>query len=170
RCSVPEDDLTCDLYLRTLEFFTRCGYEQYEISNFARTGRQCRHNLKYWTREPVLGFGVGSHSYDGRFRYANLSDMNAYLRTIESDGSPVEWESAVAPSAALEETLFLGLRLNRGIDWQQISESYESKQLKSYEGTLNEMCSRGLLERQDAVIRLTPRGMLLSNEVFQSFV
>lgn len=170
RCTVPDDDLVSDLYLRTREHFADHGYEQYEISNFARPGCQCRHNLKYWQREPVLGFGVGSHSYDGRYRYANFGGMNAYLEAVESDKTPVEWRKPVDASQALEETLFLGLRLNRGLDWHRVRQKYDSSQLETFESSVKEMSARGLLEWQDSVIRLTPRGMLLSNEVFQRFV
>ncbi len=170
RCVLPDDDLICDLYMRTREFFAGCSYEQYEISNFALPGFQCRHNLKYWLREPVLGFGVGSHSFDGRFRFADLSDMNRYLDAVESGRSPVEWRSRVELTQALEETLFLGLRLNRGIDWRRVCRDFASGRLGAYESTLKEMSGRGLLEWQDSVVRLTPRGMLLSNEVFQNFV
>ncbi len=167
---VPEEDLISDLYLHTRAFLAPLGYGQYEISNFALAGCRCRHNLKYWQREPVLGFGVGSHSYDGRYRYANHSNMNAYLMAVESDKSPVEWRVPVEEAQALEETLFLGLRLNQGINWDRVSQQYDPGRLKSYEHSLREMCALGLLEWQDPVIRLTPRGMLLSNEVFQNFV
>jgi oxygen-independent coproporphyrinogen-3 oxidase len=170
RCTVPDDDLISNLYLRTLRHFADCGYEQYEISNFAFPGHHCRHNLKYWLREPVLGFGVGSHSYDGQFRYANYSSMNAYLQAVESGKSPVEWRERVESSQALEETLFLGLRLNRGVDWQGLRQNYDLRELEAYESSLREMSASGLLEWKDCVIRLTTRGMLLSNEVFQRFV
>jgi oxygen-independent coproporphyrinogen-3 oxidase len=158
------------LYLRTLRHFADCGYEQYEISNFAFPGYQCRHNLKYWLREPVLGFGVGSHSYDGRFRYANYSSMNSYLQAVEFGKSPVEWREPVESAQALEETLFLGLRLNRGVDWHRLRQNYDSSELEACESSLREMSASGLLEWKDRIIRLTPLGMLLSNEVFQKFV
>jgi len=170
RCAVPDDDLISDLYLRTLRHFADCGYEQYEISNFAFPGYQCRHNLKYWLREPVLGFGVGSHSYDGRFRYANYSSMNSYLQAVEFGKSAVEWREPVESAQALEETLFLGLRLNRGVDWHRLRQNYDSSELEACESSLREMSASGLLEWKDRIIRLTPLGMLLSNEVFQKFV
>ena len=170
RCTIPGDDLIADMYLCALTRFADCGYEQYEISNFAQAGYQCRHNLKYWLREPVLGFGVGSHSYDGRRRYANFRSMDAYLETVERGEEPVEWREDVKAPRAFEEMMFLGLRLNRGLDWQRVSREYDSRQLEKFESSLREMTEEGLLEWQDSVIRLTPRGMLLSNEVFQKFV
>jgi oxygen-independent coproporphyrinogen-3 oxidase len=170
RCSVPEDDLVSDLYLGTRSFWEERGYQQYEISNFSLAGHQCRHNLKYWLRRPVLGFGVGSHSYDGCARYANHGTMKSYLDAVEAGRSPVEWLTRVESSQALEETLFLGLRLNQGLDWRRLSQNFNPCSLGPYEESLRLMSERGLLEWRDSVVRLTPRGMLLSNEVFQSFV
>jgi oxygen-independent coproporphyrinogen-3 oxidase len=170
RCTVPEDDLVSDLYLDTRRFWAERGYDQYEISNFCVSGHRCRHNLKYWLREPVLGFGVGSHSFDGFSRYANHSVMKSYLDSVEAGNPPVQWRSRVESSQALEETLFLGLRLNDGVDWRRLRQDYDPCRLERYEDSLRQMSERGLLEWQDSVIRLTPLGMLLSNEVFQNFV
>jgi oxygen-independent coproporphyrinogen-3 oxidase len=170
RFRAPEDDFVSDWYLQTIHYLCSRDYDQYEISNFARPGYACRHNLKYWLREPVLGFGVGSHSFDGRSRYANYSNMCDYLRAVEAGGSPVEWQEPVASSQALEESLFLGLRLNRGIDWDQLQRFYDDDRLPGYESSLRAMSDRGLLEWEDRVVRLTPLGMLLSNEIFQQFI
>ena len=92
---LPDDDVVCDGYLEALRQLADCGYQQYEISNFAFPGFQCRHNLKYWQRQPVLGFGLGSHSFDGRSRYANLSILGPYLDAVDSGKRPVEWLHAV---------------------------------------------------------------------------
>jgi oxygen-independent coproporphyrinogen-3 oxidase len=146
------------------------GLAQYEISNFARPGYRCRHNLKYWLRQPVLAFGVGSHSYDGQSRYANHSNVNAYLQAIESGSSPVEWCRTVAKSQALQETLFLGLRLSEGLDWATIRSEYDEKVVAGHERLLRRMSEDGLTAWTGSHVRLTPRGMLLSNEIFQNFV
>ncbi len=170
RCALPEDDFVADLYLRTRARLAASGYEQYEISNFALPGRECRHNLKYWLREPVLGFGVGSHSYDGACRHANFRSMNAYLEAVEAGVTAIEWREPVTPSHALGEKMFLGLRLCRGLDWRCLRDECESGQKASFESSLSELTGEGLLEWQDSTVRLTPRGMLLSNEVFQRFI
>jgi putative oxygen-independent coproporphyrinogen III oxidase len=167
---MPEDDQISDWYLESIEHFAAHGYDQYEISNFAQPGMRSRHNLKYWQREPVLGFGVASHSYDGSSRYANHSNMNAYLQFVEKGESPVEWYQPLGRRQALEETLFLGLRLLQGVDWNRMKHEYEESELSGYEASLREMSSRGLIDWDDATVRLTPQGILLSNEVFQTFV
>jgi oxygen-independent coproporphyrinogen-3 oxidase len=167
---VPEEDLISDLYLETIDFLASCGYLQYEISNFAYPGHSCHHNLKYWMREPVQGFGLGSHSFDRNSRYANCSMIEDYLNAIESGCSPVSWREPVTPAHALEETLFLGLRLSQGVNWSQLRSGHSSCDLSKYEDSLRELSGRGLLEWKDSVVRLTASGMLVSNEIFQLFV
>jgi len=169
-CRVPEDDLVADWYLSALEHLAELGYAQYEISNFALPGRKSRHNLKYWLRNKVLGFGVGSHSFDGAARYANHSGLSKYLRALEDGELPTEWHAYLPRTQELQEVLFLGLRLNQGVDWNRVRRMYDSVELARYETSLHEMFDRGLLEWSDSLVRLTRRGMLLSNEVFQAFV
>ena len=167
---LPEDDLVSDLYLETIEFLASCGYQQYEISNFARPGYACLHNLKYWKREPVYSFGLGSHSFDGNMRWANTSQMDDYLAAVEAGQDPRVWQESVNAENALQETLFLGLRLTEGVDWKGLQNSYGAESLSTYEGALEDWLQQGLAQKTGDVVRLTASGMLLSNEVFQQFV
>jgi oxygen-independent coproporphyrinogen III oxidase len=167
---LPEDDLVSDLYLETIEFLALCGYQQYEISNFARPGYACRHNLKYWKREPVYGFGLGSHSFDGNTRWANTSQMDDYLTAVEAGQNPRAWQESMDTEHALQETLFLGLRLAEGVDWKGLQSYYGAERLSTYEGALEDWLQQGLVQKIGDVVRLTASGMLLSNEVFQQFV
>ncbi len=167
---VPEEDLISDLYLETIDFLSSFGYLQYEISNFALSGFACRHNLKYWKREPVQGFGLGSHSFDGRSRQASCSAIGDYFQAIDSGRSPVAWREQLTDKQALEETLFLGLRLTEGVDWTQLRRGLYASFLPKHEDSLRELCSRGLVEWTDGRVRLTPPGMLVSNEIFQLFI
>jgi oxygen-independent coproporphyrinogen-3 oxidase len=167
---LPEDDSVAEWYLGTLRFLSGQGYHHYEISNFARPGRESRHNLKYWLRRPVLGFGVGAHSFDGRTRYANHSDFPKYLKAVELLSSPVEWRRETSAQEALQESLFLGLRLLEGIDWSTIESIYGPDLLAPYRSALEESRDCGLIDWTDATIRLTERGLLLANEVFQRLV
>ena len=167
---VPADDLVADLYLETIHYLNACGFHQYEISNFARPGYSCRHNLKYWLRDPVIGFGLGSHSYDGQFRYANSATLGEYLQALGAGDLPVKWRRAVKEEEALEESLFLGLRLNKGVNWKQLHSLDTCSRLPKYEHYLKKLSHDGLIEWKGSVVRLTPAGMLLSNEIFQIFV
>jgi oxygen-independent coproporphyrinogen III oxidase len=168
--ALPDEDMIADLYIETISFLHSYGCLQYEISNFARKGYTCRHNLKYWNREPVQGFGLGSHSFDGYSRFSNCTDIDEYCRLIECYNSPVVWREAVAAERALQESLFLGLRLSQGIDWNLIKNRYVSHSLDKYESALKELCKDGLTEWDGANVRLTVKGILLSNEIFQMFV
>lgn len=168
--TLPDEDCICDLYMETLGFLSSRGFEHYEISNFAKAEYFCRHNLKYWRREPVIGFGAGSHSFDGQSRYANNGSIEEYCRMMEIGASPVVWREAISSAQALQESLFLGLRLTEGVDWAQLQSMDSNGTLKEYKDSIDELCSSGLMEKQGRNFRLTTRGMLLSNEVFQVFV
>ncbi len=170
RQELPDEESVSEWYLQTIGQLAGLGYEQYEISNFALPGYGCRHNLKYWQRQPVLGFGIGSHSFDGEARYANYARMSDYLQRIEGGISPVEWRRLLEEDEDLQETLFLGLRLRQGLNWEELSRVFGSDRLSKYERYLREMSMEGLVEWRDSSIRLTPRGILISNEIFQGFV
>lgn len=167
---LPAEDMISDMYLETLEELGSRGFHQYEISNFARPGFSSRHNLKYWKRRPVLGFGLGSHSFDGHSRYANHSGMPEYLRAIATGKSPVSWRETPGHRESIGETLFLGLRLTEGVDWNALHEHDDDNCLADFRARLDAPADRGWVEWHGSRVRLTPSGMLLSNETFQLFV
>jgi oxygen-independent coproporphyrinogen-3 oxidase len=168
---VPDEDATADFYLAACEQLEAAGVAQYEISNFARAGFESRHNLKYWTRQPYLGFGVDAHSMllsasrpAEAIRFSTPDVLEKYVA-----GSPLQ-KTAVSQAAALEETFFLGLRLNRGIDLREISATFGEATLQNLRPAIAELITDRLLHQSGNFIRLTPRGRLLSNEVFQAFL
>jgi len=165
---VPDDDLTAGFYEIACEQLNRAGIEQYEISNFARAGHEARHNLKYWTRQPYLGFGVDAHSMlhsaAGAIRFSSSDALEKYVAEAAHDCAEVSSE------AALQEAFFLGLRLNRGIDLSEIAKEFGEDAVSGYTESVSELTETGLLERDGEVVRLTPRGRLLSNEAFERFI
>jgi len=167
---LPEEELIADLYLETIAFLEGCGYRQYEISNFSLPGYACRHNLKYWLREPVVGFGLGSHSFDGGSRWANTPEMELYLKAMDEDGDAVAFREPVDAARSLQETLFLGLRLNQGLDWRRLQEVYGMDSVQKHADAIRDLFDRGFLQMAEGKVRLTPSGMLVSNEIFQLFV
>jgi oxygen-independent coproporphyrinogen III oxidase len=167
---LPSEDLISDLYLETIRFLSSRGYLQYEISNFAKPGFACRHNLKYWKRESYHGFGVGSHSFDLHSRYANCNQILDYISAVETGASALSWREPVTNEQALQETLFLGLRLTEGVDFSLLRNANYGDYLATYENSLTDLYARGLIEKTDSTVRLTESGMLLSNEIFQRFV
>src|SRR5438309_5983446 len=168
---VPDDDVTAHLYEIACERLDNAGIRQYEISNFARQGHESRHNLKYWTRQPYLGFGVDADSMllsrEGKNEAVRFSTPDS-LEEYVAEG-PLK-PNAVTSHAALEETFFLGLRLNRGVDLKEVAAKFGPSAVAGFTETISEFVEGGLMEREDSWIRLTPRGRLLSNEVFERFV
>jgi oxygen-independent coproporphyrinogen-3 oxidase len=168
---VPDEDVTADLYGMACERLEAAGVVQYEISNFARQGYASRHNLKYWTRQPYLGFGVDAHSMlpasesgPEAVRFSSPDSLEAYIAA-----GPLN-RAEVSPAAALEETFFLGLRLNCGISLPQVAAEFGEDAVAGFSETIADFVRTGLMERQADLIRLTPQGRLLSNEVFERFI
>ena len=169
---VPDEDAVADFYVLACETLDSAGIAQYEISNFARKGQESRHNLKYWTRQPYLGFGVDAHSMlisasseIDAIRFAAADSLEKYVA-----GGSLE-KTIVSRTTALEEEFFLGLRLNRGVDLRELSARCGRKELDPVYSALDDMVEQGLLRRSnDDLICLTPRGRLLSNEVFLAFI
>jgi len=167
---VPDEDLTADLYEIACERLDSAGICQYEISNFARPGFESRHNLKYWTRQPYLGFGVDAHSMlhsadrTNGVRFSNPDSLETYI------GAGDKIRTAIFTGGALQEAFFLGLRLNCGVDLRRLAQEFGQEPVAAYNESIAELTSAGLLEKEDGTIRLTSRGRLLSNEVFQQFI
>lgn len=171
---VPDEDLTAEFYETACERLNAAGIQQYEISNFARKGFESRHNLKYWTRQPYLGFGVDAHSMLPADNTANANGAES-VRFATTDNydeflkAPCTTASGVSRTQALEENFFLGLRLNRGINLGQLRSEF-GEPAEAYAPVLDELQAEGLLKRTDENVQLTPRGRLLSNEVFERFI
>jgi oxygen-independent coproporphyrinogen-3 oxidase len=159
---VPSDDEMAELYETACSVLARAGYEHYEISNWGRPGFASRHNLKYWRREPYLGFGAGAHSFSGTERWANAHDAAGYVSAITAGRLPVEQLEKLTAESALEEELFLGLRQLRGIDVGRIEREYGVELASRFDP----LASAGLIEREGSVVRLAPGRVSVSNEVF----
>ena len=163
----PDEDLAARMYEMMCERLTTAGYKQYEISNFARAGFESRHNSKYWRLEPVYGFGVSAHSFDGEQRYSNVRDTEKYVARIEnSRTAEVSRESIETAS----EFAFLGLRLEEGIDLNEYGKRFGVDLQAAYRSDLDRLLDAGLIEISGNSLRLTPKGKLFSNEVFAVFV
>ncbi len=167
RRPVPDEDVAAEMYELMLEMTASAGLDQYEISNFARSGFESRHNSKYWTLDPVFGFGVSAHSFDGRERYSNERDTNLYVNAIESGASAVV---AREPAELRSEFVFLGLRMMRGVDFAEYERRFgEDLRVRNGEG-IDRLSSLGLIVADERRMKLTRRGALLSNEVFAEFL
>lgn len=156
----PDEETVAGLYELAVDRLERVGLQRYEISNFARPGEESLHNLKYWRLEPYAGFGADAHSFDGARRTRNVESAVEYIARLRQGLSPVAHEERARLD---EERLFLGLRLSGGI-------ALAPELRRRYEAPIARFIEAGLLELSGGALRLTRRGVLLSNEVFQEFV
>jgi oxygen-independent coproporphyrinogen-3 oxidase len=168
---VPDEGAAANFYEVACAELEASGIAQYEISNFARVGGESRHNLKYWTRQPYLGFGVDAHSmlYSGddateAVRFSTADSLDRYVA-----GSDLQ-KTVVSHSSSCEEVFFLGLRLNRGVNLREVRAAFGADAFQNFEPAIRELVSEGLLQSDGDFIRLTPRGRLFSNEVFERFI
>jgi oxygen-independent coproporphyrinogen-3 oxidase len=160
--ALPTDDAMAEFYETACEFLATAGYRHYEISNWAKPGFVSRHNLKYWRREPYLGFGAGAHSFSGTERWANAHDAAEYVGAIGRGKLPIEQHEVLTPESALEEELFLGLRQLDGIDLGRIERQYGVPVASRFD----RLKSAGLVEAAGSLVRLAPQKLSISNEVF----
>jgi len=150
----PDPDTQADMFLAACELLGQAGYGHYEVSNWARPGYECRHNLGYWERRPYLGLGAGAHSYRDRRRWWNLRPPESYLEAVESGRAPTGGEEQLEPEDDYLEEVFLRLRTLEGIPESWVDED-----------RLGPLLDGGLLERRHRDVAPTERGMLLLNEL-----
>jgi oxygen-independent coproporphyrinogen-3 oxidase len=168
---IPSDDAIADFYSEAIDFFAEQGIAQYEISNFARPGRESRHNRKYWQRRPYLGIGLDAHSMlrtdsGSALRFATTDDLQTFLKTPGWEDTPQH----LRRSEELEEAWFLGLRLNSGVDLDTLKAEFGVPAVSRFEPVLDELAGEGLIERAGDTVKLTRRGQLISNDVFALFL
>jgi len=167
---VPADDAIAEMYSEAVEFLAAQGFAQYEISNFGQMGAESQHNLKYWRREPYLGFGLDAHSMlrtnsGAALRFAATDELEPFL---EGPG----WDEAnrLSREEELEEAWFLGLRLNEGVNLSELRAEFGSEAVRACEPALTELECDGLVTWTNDRVALTARGLLMSNEVFGRFM
>jgi oxygen-independent coproporphyrinogen-3 oxidase len=179
--SVASEDETAERYAAACEWLEANGVMQYEISNFARKGHASRHNVKYWRREPYVGFGLDAHSMlrcgEGAVRWGNTSDLEKYLagrgqgtENREQDELgifAVDTEvERIGLERGFEEAMFLGLRMNEGVDLEALRAEFGAELMQGAVAALSDVEEAGLVERKGSWLRLTAWGRMVSNEVF----
>lgn len=163
---LPTEETERMMYQITKEMLLQKGYERYEISNYARKGKECRHNIGYWTRKNYLGLGLGSASLIENARFSNTAELKEYL---EGNFEPQERE-VLERKAQMEEFAFLGLRMMRGISRKQFAENFGVEIEAVYGDVIQKMIKLGLLEQQAGNIFLTEEGISVSNYVMSEFL
>lgn len=168
-CACPEEtELT--MYRDAVAFLTAHGYSHYELSNFARPGRQCAHSLVYWLNQPYLGLGPAAHSLIKGVRFANDISLAGYSDMLSREEYPVENRTRLTAADEISETMFLGLRLTAGIDLNQFYRRFGRRAEDIYRNEIAGLIQKGLLEISEGSLRLTTKGLPLANVVFREFV
>ena len=168
--SLAPDDDAAAMYLDALEQTDAAGYTQYEISNVARVGKRCRHNLKYWRDGEWLGFGCGAHSTRDGCRWKNVSETERYVAAVSDGGAVVSERHRLMPAERLGDALFTGLRLVEGLDLDWVRLRYGVDVMERYGPAIALFLDQALLVHEAQHLRLTRPGMLLANEVMRTFV
>ena len=181
----PDQDVAAEMYELAEDTLVDAGFRHYEISNWARSRRECRHNLAYWRMAPYLGTGAGAHSFLPGWQFANVRSPQAYVDRLLPVRVPdgvvepvaamsqiggVENVEEITPESLMADTMMMGLRLDKGVQHGEFRARFGTALGKVFGPVINELSDAGLLEADGDGIRLTRRGRLLGNEVFGRFV
>jgi len=167
---LPDEEIQLKMYHNTIGYLKEKGYIHYEISNFAKPGFQCEHNMVYWHNKPYIGLGAGSHSYFNKKRFNNVGSIEKYMDLVSNKKIPIENEIDVSIRDEISETMFLGLRLTEGISIKEFIERFNISPFEIYEKQIKKFSTQGLLEYDKTHIRLTQKGIDLSNIVFRDML
>lgn len=165
----PEEDEAA-MYEYVMKYLEEHDFHQYEISNFEKNGLESKHNLVYWNNEEYFGFGAGAHGYVNGIRYSNAGPLKKYFQLIDENGVPIIHEHEVSKEEKMEEEMFLGLRKMKGVSMIEFKKKYGASIEETFPNVLEKLLNDGLLEKETEFIRLTHKGKLLGNEVFQAFL
>ncbi len=166
---LTDNEIEAKMYEVTIETLTEAGYEHYEISNFAKS-KPSLHNQWYWKNETYIGVGLGAHGYVKGHRYQNTRSINTYIELLKDGKLPMIESHALTKEEMIEEEMFLGLRLLKGVNLKAISDKYDVNIDEIYGKAFEELIQKGYLEQKELNVRLTPSGLLMANEVFEQFL
>jgi oxygen-independent coproporphyrinogen-3 oxidase len=167
---LPDDDLVADIFNEAEDAMAEAGLQAYEISNFARPGFESRHNLKYWDDGPFHAFGMSAHGFDDGVRYWNEPTFASYCAAMESRGSARAGQRSLSRRERIEEAVMTGLRVRRGIDRSQFRARHGVDVVDRFAAAFRPSIEAGLLRVDEATVRLTRRGVLMSSEVLSAVV
>jgi oxygen-independent coproporphyrinogen-3 oxidase len=165
KIELPCDEQTIDLYYWSIDFLAEHGFFQYEISSFARAGKECKHNKAYWQRKPYKGFGLGACSFDGQARLQNEKNLMSYMEGIMHDKDVTIWAEQVPLESVRIEVIMLGLRQTKGIAYSVLAEGLDDTQCQVLQNAITLLQCNSLIVRDGDTIRLTPKALVLEHEV-----
>ena len=170
KVTLPSNETEEKMYDEVINFLTANGYNQYEISNFARPGHESVHNSSYWENIEYYGLGAGAHGYIDGVRYANQGALKFYIDSMLEKGHARREEHMVTDKEKIEEEMFLGLRLLKGVDLNTFEEKYGKRAEEIFKNVIDKNIKAGYLEIDGNKLRLTRKGLFYGNEVFSEFL
>lgn len=165
-----DEDTDINLYNYTINYLRSKGYEQYEISNYARDNKECKHNILYWKCDPYIGLGPGASGYLNNIRYNNVEGLNDYHEIINNNKKPIEHVEYLSDDDKIQEKVFMGLRMNEGIKYEDFKKQFNIDFKDKYKRQIVELTNRNLLKESKEGIKLTQKGREISNSVFVEFI
>lgn len=164
------EELELEMYQNAIETLKVAGYEHYEISNFARPGYQCQHNLIYWHNQEYLGLGPAAHSYLQQSRFSNVENNSTYVSLLQAGKPPIAETQKLTIKEQMEESVFLGLRLINGLKLKAFEQRFNAPLTEIFGTQITVLQNKGLVKIQDGYLKLTEKGLPLANQVFAEFV
>ena len=165
-----DEEVDISIYNYTIDTLYKNGYHQYEISNYAKEGYECKHNIVYWKCDNYLGLGPGASGYINNYRYSNICDIKKYNKCLGYNKKPIEEKNVLSKKDEMEEFIFMGLRMNEGINLDEFYEKFNVNFKHKYNNILDKLKNLNLIIEQNNNIALTQRGRELSNTVFIEFI
>lgn len=165
KVTLPCDDDVINAYYWSREFLAKHGFTQYEVSSFARNGKESRHNSTYWERRPYRGFGLGACSFDGTSRLQNEKNLMKYLQTIEQNDYKPIFAETLSENQIYTEKVMLGLRRTKGVCWEEISSNLDSEQKRKIRLTIDMLQQKNLITENNGHLQLSPAGLVVENEI-----
>ncbi|MGW7906715.1 radical SAM family heme chaperone HemW [Staphylococcus pseudoxylosus] len=170
KLKIPNEDIGEEMYEYLIERMNKSDLHQYEISNFGKVGHESEHNKVYWKNEGYYGFGAGASGYVNGERYSNVNPVNHYIKKIKNNERPILQSTYPKKTEQMEEEMFLGLRMNKGVSKNRFFEKFDQTVEQVYEKSLKDLTQKGLIVEKDDYISMTDRGKVVGNLVFESFL
>ena len=165
-----DENTDIEMYEYTIDYLKSHGYNQYEISNYAKDNFECKHNVLYWKCEEYVGIGASASGYFNGIRYNNICELDNYEKMILEGEKPIEWEEKLSIKDEIEESIFLGLRMNEGIQISDFKEKYNFDFEKEYKNEIEKLSKMELIEIDNNLMKITQKGREISNSVFVEFI
>ncbi len=170
RLELPTQEAETQMFEEAIIAMAQSGHHQYEISNFAKKGKESMHNLVYWDNEHYYGFGAGASGYLNQKRYKNYGPIQHYMKPLKEQRLPIFETEEISRANQIEEEMFLGLRKIEGVSLRRFEEKYNQKLTTVYQSVIDELQQQQLAVLEEDYFRLTPKGLFIGNDVFEKFL